>query len=286
VIYVWLDALTNYITALGYPSVENPEFSNFWPSVLHIVGKDILRFHAVYWPAFLMAAGIEPPCRIFAHGWWTVEGEKMSKSLGNGIPPDVLVTKYGVDPARYFLLRELPFGNDGDFSHRAVVGRLNGDLANDFGNLAQRVLVMINRDCNAQVPDPAGYSAADTALLSAAGGLLETVRHHVSEQAFHLALEVIWRVVGDANRYVDEQAPWVLRRTDEARMRTVLYTLAEVIRHLGILTQPFIPGAACKLLNRRSCLWVVLLVPNRIAVVSRNPRNSTSSKLLQTKSLC
>ena len=250
VIYVWLDALTNYITALGYPSTQNQEFSTFWPTVLHIVGKDILRFHAVYWPAFLMAAGLAPPRRIFAHGWWTVEGEKMSKSLGNGIPPDLLVERYGVDPARYFLLRELPFGSDGDFSHRAVVGRLNGDLANDFGNLAQRVLVMINRDCNAQVPDPAGYSAADTALLSAAGGLLETVRHHVSEQAFHLALEVIWRVVGDANRYVDEQAPWVLRRTDEARMRTVLYTLAEVIRHLGILTQPFIPGAACKLLDQ------------------------------------
>jgi methionyl-tRNA synthetase len=250
VIYVWLDALTNYITALGYPSVENSEFSTFWPTALHIVGKDILRFHAVYWPAFLMAAGIEPPCRIFAHGWWTVEGEKMSKSLGNGIPPDVLVDRYGVDPARYFLLRELPFGNDGDFSHRAVVGRLNGDLANDFGNLAQRVLVMINRDCNAQVPEPAKFSVADTALQSAARGLLETVRQRVSEQAFHLALEAIWRVVAEANRYVDEQAPWVLRRSDPGRMRTVLYTLAEVIRHLGILTQPFIPGAACKLLDQ------------------------------------
>jgi methionyl-tRNA synthetase len=197
-----------------------------------------------------MAAGLEPPRRIFAHGWWTVEGEKMSKSLGNGIPPDALVERYGVDPARYFLLRELPFGSDGDFSHRAVVGRLNGDLANDFGNLAQRVLVMINRDCGAQVPDPATFSAADTALLSAAGGLLETVRRHVSEQAFHLALEAIWRVVGEANRYVDEQAPWALRRTDEARMRTVLYTLAEVIRHLGILAQPFIPTAARRLLDQ------------------------------------
>jgi methionyl-tRNA synthetase len=250
VIYVWLDALTNYITALGYPNVEAPDFSTFWPTVLHIVGKDIVRFHAVYWPAFLMAAGLEPPCRIFAHGWWTVEGEKMSKSLGNGIPPDVLVERYGVDPARYFLLRELPFGNDGDFSHRAVIGRLNGDLANDFGNLAQRVLVMINRDCGAQVPEPVTFSSADAALRSAAHGLLEIVRHYVSEQAFHLALEAIWRVVADANRYVDEQAPWVLRRTDEARMKTALYTLAEVIRHLGILTQPFIPAAAGKLLDQ------------------------------------
>jgi methionyl-tRNA synthetase len=250
VIYVWLDALTNYITALGYPGAQNSEFSTFWPTALHIVGKDILRFHAVYWPAFLMAAGLDPPRRIFAHGWWTVEGEKMSKSLGNGIPPDVLVEKYGVDPARYFLLRELPFGSDGDFSHRAVVSRLNGDLANDLGNLAQRVLVMINRECSAYVPDPEALSAADTALLGTARGLLDTVRDHVMQQAFHLALETIWRVVGDANRYVDEQAPWALRRSDPARMRTVLYTLAEAIRHLAILVQPFIPGAASKLLDQ------------------------------------
>jgi methionyl-tRNA synthetase len=250
VIYVWLDALINYITALGYPDIKDPEYSSFWPSVLHVVGKDILRFHAVYWPAFLMAAGLEPPRRIFAHGWWTVEGEKMSKSLGNGIPPDVLVERYGVDPARYFLLRELPFGSDGDFSHRAVVGRLNGDLANDFGNLAQRVLVMINRECGARVPEPGAFTAADRALLDAARGLLDTVRGHVSEQAFHLALETIWRVVAEANRYVDEQAPWVLRRNDPLRMRTVLYTLAETIRHLAVLAQPFVPGAAAKLLDQ------------------------------------
>jgi methionyl-tRNA synthetase len=250
VIYVWLDALANYITALGYPDTQNPEFSGFWPSVLHIVGKDILRFHAVYWPAFLMAAGLEPPRRIFAHGWWTVEGEKMSKSLGNGIPPDLLVGRYGVDPARYFLLRELPFGNDGDFSHRAVVGRLNGDLANDFGNLAQRVLVMINRNCDAVVPEPDQPSAADTALLDQARGLLETVRGHMSEQAFHLALEAIWRIVGEANRYVDEQAPWVLSRSDPARMRTVLYTLSETLRHLAILVQPFVPAASRNLLDQ------------------------------------
>ena len=250
VVYVWLDALTNYISALGYPETENPDFSSYWPNVLHIVGKDILRFHAVYWPAFLMAAGLEPPRRLFAHGWWTVEGEKMSKSLGNGVPPDVLVDRYGVDPARYFLLRELPFGSDGDFSHRAMVGRLNGDLANDFGNLAQRVLVMINRNCSACVPEPGILSAADAGLLDAARGLLETVRLHVSEQSFHLALEAIWRVVGEANRYVDDQAPWVLSRTDSSRMRTVLFTLAEVIRYLATLMQPFVPASAAKLLDQ------------------------------------
>jgi methionyl-tRNA synthetase len=250
VIYVWLDALANYITALGYPEVERSDYATYWPADIHIVGKDILRFHTVYWHAFLMAAGLEPPRRVFAHGWWTVEGQKMSKSLGNGIPPDVLVGRYGADPARYFLLRELPFGSDGDFSHRAVVGRLNGDLANDFGNLAQRVLVMINRNCDATVPEPGDLGAADTALLEQARGLLDAVRGNMSEQAFHMALEAIWRVVSEANRYVDEQAPWVLSRSDPARMGTVLYTLAETLRQLAILVQPFVPGAARKLLDQ------------------------------------
>ena len=251
VIYVWLDALTNYITAIGYPD-EKTEFSTFWPADLHMVGKDILRFHAVYWPAFLMAAGLEPPRRVFAHGWWTVEGEKMSKSLGNFIPPQQLVDTYGVDPLRYFLLRELPFGADGDFSHRAVIGRLNGDLANDFGNLAQRVLVMINRDCEAAVPHPGTLADADQRLLDGARDLLENLRNHMNEQTFHLALETIWRVVGEANRYVDEQAPWALRRSDPARMRTVLFVLAETIRYLAILAQPFVPTASARLLDQLS----------------------------------
>ncbi|HZT88060.1 MAG TPA: methionine--tRNA ligase [Stellaceae bacterium] len=250
VIYVWLDALANYITALGYPETETGEYPVFWPADVHVVGKDILRFHTVYWPAFLMAAGLEPPKRVFAHGWWTVEGQKMSKSLGNGIPPEVLVGKYGADQARYFLLRELPFGSDGDFSHRTVVGRLNADLANDFGNLAQRVLAMINRNCSATVPEPGPLDAADEALLGAARGLLGPVRAQVSEQAFHLALETIWRLVSDANRYVDEQAPWALRRSDPHRMRTVLYVLAETLRHLAVIVQPFVPQAAAKLLDQ------------------------------------
>ena len=249
VVYVWLDALINYITALGYPDTGG-EYGTFWPADLHMVGKDIVRFHSVYWPAFLMAAGLEPPRRVFAHGWWTVEGQKMSKSLGNFIPPKELVDKYGLDPLRYFLLRELPFGNDGDFSHRAMVGRLNGDLANDYGNLAQRVLSMINRNCDAAVPELGAFDGADEQLLGEARGLLDKVRPHMIEQAFHLALETIWRVVAAANRYVDEQAPWALRRTDPARMRTVLYTLAEVLRHLGILTQPFVPQAASALLDQ------------------------------------
>jgi methionyl-tRNA synthetase len=251
VIYVWLDALANYITAIGYPEVTSPEFSSFWPADLHMVGKDILRFHTVYWHAFLMAAGVEPPRRVFAHGWWTIEGRKMSKSLGNFIPPKELVDTYGLDPLRYFLLRELPFGSDGDLSHRAIIGRLNGDLANDFGNLAQRVLAMINRNCAASVPEPDPFAEADDKLLAEARDLLPHMRQLIAEQqAFHLALETVWRVVAEANRYVDEQAPWALRRTDPARMRTVLYTLAETLRHLGILMQPFVPGAAAMLLDQ------------------------------------
>jgi methionyl-tRNA synthetase len=250
VVYVWLDALANYITALGFPETRNNGFSVFWPADLHMVGKDILRFHTVYWHAFLMAAGLEPPRRVFAHGWWTVEGQKMSKSLGNFIPPGELVAKYGLDPLRYFMLRELPFGSDGDFSHRAMVGRLNGDLANDFGNLAQRVLTMINRNCAAAIPEPGAFAEADERLLGEARQLLDRVRPLVAEQAFHVALEAIWRVVGEANRYVDEQAPWALRMSDIKRMNTVLYVLADVIRHLATLVQPFVPDAAAALLDQ------------------------------------
>jgi methionyl-tRNA synthetase len=250
VMYVWLDALANYITALGYPEAKGGDYSTFWPADLHMVGKDIIRFHAVYWPAFLMGAGLDPPRRVFAHGWWTVEGQKMSKSLGNFIAPQQLVEQYGLDAVRYFMLRELPFGSDGDFSRRAVVNRINGDLANGIGNLAQRVLSLINRNCEARLPQPGALAAADEALLDAARGLLERVRGDFAEQAFHRALETLWQVVGDADRYVNEQAPWALKKSDPKRMETVLYVLAEVIRHLAILVQPVVPGAAAKLLDQ------------------------------------
>jgi methionyl-tRNA synthetase len=250
IIYVWFDALINYITAVGYPDTDCSAFQTYWPADVHMVGKDILRFHAVYWPAFLMGAGIEPPRRVYAHGWWTNEGQKISKSLGNVIDPHDLAAKYGLDQVRYFLLREVPFGSDGDFSHRAMVGRMNSDLANDFGNLAQRTLAMIAKNCDGRVPRSGDLTAADAALLGAARGLLERLRADYRAQAFHKALEATWEVIGAANRYIDEQAPWALRKTDPARMATVLYAASETIRRLAILSQPVMPDAMGRMLDQ------------------------------------
>jgi methionyl-tRNA synthetase len=250
IMYVWLDALTNYITAVGYPETETGQYATHWPADLHMVGKDILRFHAVYWPAFLMAAGLEPPKRVFAHGSWTNEGQKISKSLGNVIDPLALVETYGLDQVRYFLMREIPFGNDGDFSHRAMVGRMNGELANDLGNLAQRVLSMIAKNCGGAVPEPGPFTDDDTALLARAYGLMAQVRGAIDRQAFHEALEDVWVVVRAANAYVDHQAPWALRKTDPARMATVLYVLAETIRHVAVLMQPVVPDSAARMLDQ------------------------------------
>jgi len=247
IMYVWLDALTNYLSTLGYPDTANPLYQNFWPANIHIVGKDILRFHAVYWPAFLMAAGLELPKRVFAHGWWTNEGQKISKSLGNTINPLELIQTYGLDQTRYFLLREVPFGQDGDFSRQAMIHRINGDLANDLGNLAQRVLSLVHKNCDGKIPAHGEHNAADKALLNAAYTLLPLTRQHLEVQAFHKALDDIWAVIGQANRYIDEQAPWALKKTDQARMQHVLYVLAETLRCFALLVHPFMPDAMDKL---------------------------------------
>lgn len=252
VMYVWLDALTNYITAAGFPDVESETYRRWWPADLHMVGKDILRFHAVYWPALLMAAGLEVPRRVFAHGWWTNEGQKISKSLGNVIDPYALVQRYGLDQVRYFMLREVPFGQDGDFSHRAMVGRINGDLANDFGNLAQRVLSMIARNCGGRVPIPSAFSEDDSALLEAARLLLARMREQIDRQVLHGALVDMWEIISAANGYVARQAPWTLRKADPARMQTVLFVCAETIRRLALLAQPFMPDSASLMLDQLS----------------------------------
>jgi len=243
IMYVWIDALTNYMTALGFPDTDSEAYKTFWPEAIHMVGKDILRFHAVYWPAFLMAADLQPPQRVFAHGWWTNEGQKISKSLGNVIDPFDLVEEFGLDAVRYFLMREVPFGNDGDFSRTAFINRMNSDLANDLGNLCQRSLSMIAKNCDGKVPTPGVLTAEDKALLNSIDETLGQVREHADRQAVHLMLEVIWKQISDANGYFAGQEPWALKKTDPDRMATVLYVTAEAIRKIAIMVQPVMPDA-------------------------------------------
>ena len=249
VMYVWLDALINYITACGFPDETHPRWK-FWPADVHMVGKDITRFHAVYWPAFLMAAGMETPRRISSHGWWTIEGEKMSKSIGNVIDPRELVDSFGLDAVRFFLLREVPFGNDGDFSRKALISRMNGELANDLGNLAQRSLSLIAKNCGGSLPGRGVNTQADAIILAAANALPATLRAQLDRQAFHEALEEVWKVIRAANAYIDHQAPWALRKTDPARMADVLRVLVDVQRVIAIVLQPFMPDAMSRMLDQ------------------------------------
>src|SRR5215510_9865885 len=249
VMYVWVDALTNYITAVGFPDTQSPMFRRYWPAHLHVIGKDIVRFHAVYWPAFLMSAGIALPRRVFSHGFMLSRGEKMSKSVGNVIDPFALADAYGVDQLRYFLLREVPFGQDGNYSHEAIVNRVNADLANDLGNLAQRSLSMIARNCDGVLPEPGPLAAADEAILAAADGMIAKARDAMATQQLHQVLNHVWSVVADANRYFAGEAPWSLAKTDRRRMGTILYVTAEAMRQIAILAQPFIPASAAKLLD-------------------------------------
>ncbi len=249
VVYVWLDALANYVTALGYPDEAAPLWG-YWPAQLHLVGKEIVRFHAVYWPAFLMAAGMALPERICANGWWTVEGEKMSKSVGNVVDPRDLADEFGLDPLRFFLLREKPFGADGDFSRRALIGRLNVDLANDLGNLAQRSLSLIARNCGGVLPARGVASEEDAEMLAMAEALPALLRERLGRQAPHEALEEVWRVVRAGNGYIDRQAPWALRKTDVVRMGEVLRVLADVLRVVATVLQPFMPGSMGRMLDQ------------------------------------
>ena len=249
VMYVWVDALTNYITGVGYPDVDGEQFKTYWPADLHVIGKDIIRFHTVYWPAFLMSAGIEPPKRVVAHGFLTVDGKKMSKSLGNVIDPFALIEEFGTDTVRYFFLREVSFGNDGDYSRDKIVNRANADLANDIGNLAQRSLSMINKNCDARVPVPGILNKDDEALLASADSAIATAIAAMDAQVVHEAVGAIWEVVGEANRYFAAQEPWALKKTDFKRMETVLYVTAEVIRRLAIPALAFIPASAGRLLD-------------------------------------
>jgi methionyl-tRNA synthetase len=247
VMYVWIDALTNYLTATGWPKAGPRD--HFWPADVHIIGKDIIRFHAVYWPAFLMAAGVELPKRVFSHGFLFNRGEKMSKSVGNVIDPFSLAAEYGVDQLRYFLLREVPFGQDGNYSHSAIINRINADLANDLGNLAQRSLSMISKNCESRVPGSKKVGEIDNQILAQAYQLLDVTRPLIESQQIHKALDAIWKVVADANKYFAGEQPWALKKTDTGRMDAVLFTTAELIRVVSIMAQPVMPESCGRLLD-------------------------------------
>ena len=248
VMYVWVDALTNYITGVGFPDEGDANW-HYWPADVHIIGKDIIRFHAVYWPAFLMSAGIPVQKRVYAHGFLFNRGEKMSKSVGNVVDPFNLADQYGVDQTRYFFLREVPFGQDGSYNHEAIVARINADLANDLGNLAQRSLSMIAKQFQGVLPEPGEFTNNDKDILAEADSMIVHARSAMATQQIHQALNAVWAVVAEANRYFAGEAPWALAKTDPKRQGTVLYVTAEVVRQIAILAQPAMPQASHKLLD-------------------------------------
>jgi len=250
VMYVWVDALTNYITGVGYPDENSELFKKFWPADLHVIGKDIIRFHTVYWPAFLMSAGLEVQHRVFAHGFLTVDGQKMSKSLGNVIDPFALVETFGQDAVRYFFLREVSFGSDGDYSHEKLVNRVNADLANNLGNLAQRSLSMINKNCEGRVPELGELTEADNALIAEVTEAIAEAQKAMDKQLVHEATGAIVGALSSANNYFAAQEPWALKKTDPVRMATVLYVTADTVRRLAIPMQAFVPASAERLLDQ------------------------------------
>ncbi len=246
VMYVWVDALTNYLTGAGFPGAD---YTARWPADVHVIGKDVVRFHAIYWPAFLMSADVALPGCVFGHGFVLNKGEKMSKSLGNVVEPLALAELYGVDQLRYFLLREVPFGQDGSYSHDAIVARINGDLANDLGNLAQRSLSMIAKNLDGILPAPGPRTAEDEAFYARLDALPGEVDAAMQHFALHQALEQVFRVVSEANGYIAAQAPWTVRKTDPERAATILYNVAEAVRRFAILIQPAMPVSGGKLLD-------------------------------------
>ena len=248
VIYVWLDALTNYISALKYPDISNKLYNNFWPADVHIIGKDILRFHAIYWPAFLLAAKIPLPKRVYGHGWILSGEEKMSKSKGNILDPLEIIDTYGLDPLRYYLIKEVSFGNDGNISKEKLEDCTNSDLANNYGNFCQRVTAFAEKNCDSKVPDSVEFNDQDKNILDNFSNNIKTLRSYIDDQKLNTYVDFIVNVLFDANKYFNDQEPWN-KKNDKKRLNTIIYTSLELIRKISIMLYPIIPSSSIKSLS-------------------------------------
>ncbi len=248
IIYVWLDALTNYISALNYPNTNDIKYKNFWPADLHMIGKDILRFHAVYWPAFLLAANIPPPKRVYGHGWILSGEEKMSKSKGNILDPLEIIDRYGLDPLRYYLLKEVSFGNDGNITQEKLENCINSDLANNYGNFCQRVTSFNEKNCSLIVPEKDNFKSEDLTILNKISDNMDSLRSNIDNQELSIYTNFIVDCLFDANKYFNDQEPWK-KKSDIKRLNTIVYVSLEIIRKISILLNPIIPDTSLKVLK-------------------------------------